>query len=73
VFEGDLNESDEGTKGKRMETQFMTVPEVAQYLRVAPITVYRLAEKKDLPGGKAGGQWRFVKLEVGQWLEWGGT
>jgi len=44
-----------------METQFMTVPEVAQYLRVALITVYRLAEKRDLPGVKAGGQWRFVK------------
>jgi len=44
-----------------METQFMTVPEVAQYLRVALITVYRLAEKSDLPGVKAGGQWRFVK------------
>ena len=51
-----------------METQFMTVPEVAQYLRVALITVYRLAEKKDLPGFKAGSKWRFIKSEVDQWL-----
>jgi excisionase family DNA binding protein len=53
-----------------MEAQLMTVSEVAQYLRVAPITVYRLAEKKDLPGVKAGGQWRFVKSEVDEWLRW---
>jgi len=54
-----------------MEHQaFMTVPEVSEYLRLATITVYRLAEKRDLPGFKAGGQWRFIKSEIDQWLKW---
>ena len=52
-----------------METsQFMTVKEVAEYLRLAPITIYRLAEKKDLPGMKAGSKWRFIREEIDRWL-----
>ena len=42
------------------EAGFMTVTEVAAYLR--------LAEKQDLPGFKAGAKWRFIKSEVDQWL-----
>ena len=53
-----------------METGFMTVREVGEYLRLAEITIYRLAESKDLPGFKAGRQWRFIKSEVDQWLRW---
>ncbi len=49
---------------------FMTVKEVAEYLRLAEITIYRLAESKDLPGSKAGRQWRFKRCEVDQWLKW---
>ena len=49
---------------------FMTVREVAEYLRLAEITIYRLAEAHDLPGFKAGRQWRFIKSEVDQWLRW---
>jgi excisionase family DNA binding protein len=51
-----------------MDSQFMTVRQVAEYLGVATVTIYRLAEKKDLPGVKAGSQWRFIKSEVDQWL-----
>jgi excisionase family DNA binding protein len=53
-----------------LQTQFMTVEEVAKYLRLAPITIYRLAEKKDLPGHKAGLKWRFIQSEVDEWLKW---
>ncbi len=53
-----------------MENQLMTVPEVAKYLRLAEITIYRLAESRDLPGFKAGRKWRFIKSEVDQWLRW---
>ncbi len=53
-----------------MENQLMSVKELAQYLKLAEITVYRLAEAKDLPGLKAGKQWRFDKGEIDQWLKW---
>ena len=47
---------------------YMTVREVAQHLRLAEITIYRLVEKGGLPGYKAGRQWRFIKHEVDDWL-----
>ena len=47
---------------------YMTVKEVSQYLRLAEITIYRLVEKKDLPGYKAGRQWRFIKKEIDDWM-----
>jgi len=49
---------------------FFTVIELAKFFKVCPKTTYRLAEKKDLPGVKAGGRWRFIKSEVDQWLRW---
>ena len=52
------------------ETAFMTLKEVAGYLRLATITIYRLAERSDLPGHKAGGKWRFIRTEVDEWLKW---
>ena len=43
-----------------------TADEVAEYLRIHPYTVRRLARTGKLPGFKIGGQWRFKKDEVGQ-------
>lgn len=44
-------------------TQIMTLKEVAKYLGVHSMTVYRLLKEKKLPGFKVGGQWR-TKKEV---------
>lgn len=46
----------------------MTVDEVAQFLRLAKTTVYQLARDGELPGRKAGGQWRFSRRELQRWL-----
>jgi excisionase family DNA binding protein len=35
---------------------FMTVPEVAKYLRVSPTSVYRLVERRDMPFYRTGGK-----------------
>ena len=45
----------------------MTVPEVAALLKLSEKTVYRLAQKKDLPGFKAGGSWRFRRRDIDSW------
>ena len=42
-------------------TQIMTLKEVAKYLGVHTMTVYRLLKEKKLPGFKVGGQWRTNK------------
>lgn len=46
----------------------MTVPEVAAYLKLAPSTIYRLAQAKKLPGRKVGGAWRFSRQGIEEWL-----
>ena len=42
----------------------MTVSEVAEFLRLAESTVYKLAQEGKLPGRKIGGMWRFSRKEV---------
>ncbi|MBX3694748.1 MAG: helix-turn-helix domain-containing protein [Steroidobacteraceae bacterium] len=47
----------------------MTVREVAAYLNVDEKTVYRLAQRADLPGFKVAGTWRFKKRDIDEWIE----
>jgi len=43
----------------------LTVKEVAEYLRIHPITLYRLLEKDKVPGAfKIGNQWRLKKETI---------
>ena len=44
-----------------------TVEEIAEYLRLHPYTVRRLARAKKIPGFRVGGQWRFRKDEIDAW------
>lgn len=47
----------------------MTVRDVALYLKVVEKTVYRLAQRGDLPGFKVAGTWRFKRLDIEAWIE----
>ena len=49
-------------------TQIMTLKEVAKYLGVHTMTVYRLLKEKKLPGFKVGGQWRTKKEVLDNYL-----
>jgi excisionase family DNA binding protein len=49
--------------------EVMTAEEAAAYLRLAPVTLYRLAGKGEIPGVKIGRLWRFKKSELERWLE----
>ncbi|HZD41510.1 MAG TPA: helix-turn-helix domain-containing protein, partial [Terriglobales bacterium] len=48
---------------------FLTVKELAQYLRVNQYTVYRLVSQKKLPAYKVGSQWRFKRTAIDEWLK----
>ena len=48
---------------------FLTVKEVARYLRVNQYTVYRLVSQKKLPAYKVGSQWRFKRSGLDEWLK----
>jgi excisionase family DNA binding protein len=45
----------------------LTAQEVSEYLRVHPTTIYRLANKKQIPGFRVGGDWRFNIDAIDRW------
>ena len=47
----------------------MTLKEVAQYLGLHVMTVYKLTREGRVPAAKIGGQWRFKRNVLDQWLE----
>jgi excisionase family DNA binding protein len=49
--------------------QAMTVRDVAGYLNVDEKTVYRLAQRGDLPGFKVAGAWRFKRSDLDGWID----
>lgn len=46
----------------------MTVREVAQLLSVNEKTVYRLAQRGELPAFKVAGAWRFQPADIDHWI-----
>lgn len=52
-----------------MTDEILTLKEVAEYLKLAEKTAYRLAAEGKLPGFKVGGSWRFKREDVHSWIE----
>lgn len=52
-----------------MDTQIMTIKEIAEYLKITEKTAYRLAGQGRIPGFKVGGAWRFRQSEVEAWID----
>ncbi len=52
-----------------MNDEILTLKEVAEYLKLAEKTAYRLAQKGKLPGFKVGGSWRFKREDIESWIE----
>jgi excisionase family DNA binding protein len=46
------------------ESQIMTVEDVAAYLKLSKITIYKLVKKGQLPGFRVGNSWRFRKDKI---------
>jgi excisionase family DNA binding protein len=47
----------------------MTVRDVATNLNVDEKTIYRLAQRGDLPGFKVAGAWRFQRKDLQRWID----
>ena len=54
---------------KNNKGQIMTLREVAQYLGLHVMTVYKLTREGRVPAAKIGGQWRFKRDVLDEWLE----
>jgi len=50
------------------KTEIMTAQELAQYLRLAEATIYKLAQAGEIPAVKVGRTWRFKKELIDEWF-----
>jgi len=50
-------------------SEVLTTRELAEYLRLSERSIYRLLERGEIPAVKVGGQWRFRKRAVDEWLD----
>lgn len=53
---------------KETNNTWLTVPELAKYLKVSKETVYRWLESKTVPCYRLGKLWRFKRDEIDQWV-----
>lgn len=51
-----------------VDSEILTLEEVAAYLKAGKRTVYRLAQKGGIPAFKLGGTWRFRRSELDAWI-----
>jgi excisionase family DNA binding protein len=50
------------------QDKVLTIEELAVYLKISKSTLYKLAQKGELPGQKVGKHWRFRRDIIDQWL-----
>ncbi len=46
----------------------MTLDEVAKYLRMKKVTIYKHAQEGKIPCFKVGSKWRFKKTTIDKWI-----
>ena len=51
-----------------MDSDIMTLEEVAAYLKLKPRTIYTWAQEKKIPAAKIGKEWRFRKSIIDEWF-----
>lgn len=52
-----------------MEDVYITIKELADYLRVKQSTVYNWVSNSRIPASKVVGQWRFKRTEIDEWIK----
>lgn len=52
----------------RIKPSLMTIDEIAKYLRMKKVTIYKHAQEGKIPGFKVGSKWRFKKSTVDKWI-----
>lgn len=51
-----------------IKSGLMTLDEVARYLRMKKVTIYKHAQEGRIPGFKVGSKWRFKKSTIDKWI-----
>jgi excisionase family DNA binding protein len=58
----------ENRRGCDLESDIMTLEEVATYLKLKPQTLYTWAQERKIPAAKLGKEWRFKKSIIDEWI-----
>jgi excisionase family DNA binding protein len=48
--------------------KWITLDELAEYLKFSRTKLYRLAQEGEIPASKVGSQWRFNRQEIDDWV-----
>ena len=52
---------------REMTKEIVTVKDLAKYLHCHQSTIYRLVKRREIPGFRLGGGWRFKLDEIDSW------
>jgi excisionase family DNA binding protein len=52
-----------------MRDEILTLPEVAELLKVGYETIYSMVQKGQLPAFKVGGEWRVQRVDIDEWID----
>jgi len=49
--------------------RWLTLDELAEYLKLSNSKLYRMAQDGSIPASKVASQWRFDRLEIDEWMK----
>ena len=52
-----------------IQGKWLTIDELAEYLKMGRTKLYRLSQLGAIPASKVGNQWRFDREEIDQWMK----
>ena len=52
-----------------IQTDVLTIEELAIYLKISKSTLYKLVREGKIPSQKVGRRWRFRKTAIDRWLD----
>ncbi|MFH1552172.1 MAG: helix-turn-helix domain-containing protein [Candidatus Omnitrophota bacterium] len=52
-----------------MAKSVMTIKELADYLQMKVVTIYKHAQEGKIPAFKVGSKWRFKKETIDEWIK----
>lgn len=51
------------------QDKWLTIDELADYLKMGRTKLYRMAQEGAIPASKVGNQWRFDREEIDDWMK----
>lgn len=51
-----------------IDDKWLTIDELAEYLKMGRTKLYTMAQKARIPASKIGNQWRFDRAKIDSWM-----